>query len=62
MGKCSTLMYLNDSTNYQEIKLIDIDKLIDEIDFALDETFARMEIEVDNQLVKRTMKIIEELG
>jgi len=62
MGKCSTLMYLNDSANYQEIRLIDIDKLIDEIDFRLDEVFARMEIEVNNQLVKRTMKIVEELG
>jgi hypothetical protein len=62
MGKCSTLMYLNDSANYQGIRLIDIDKLIDEIDFRLDEVFARIEIEVNNQLVKRTMKIVEELG
>ena len=61
MDKCSTLLYLNDSLSYPNEKLIEIGKLLDEIDLTLDTFFTGKEIEASQQLVSKTMDRVNKL-
>ena len=62
MGKCSTLMYLHDSLDYPEGKVVEIDKLLEGIDTSLEELFKGIEINVDPKLVSRTLALVGKKG
>jgi len=62
MGKCSTLLYLNDNLNYPSEKIIQIDALMDDMDQTLEGFFRGKEIEVDAQLVSKTMTLVDNMG
>ncbi len=62
MAKCSTLIYLNDSLDYPEGKIVEMDKLLEDMDTSLDEFFKGIEINVSSQLVSRTIALVEKKG
>jgi len=59
MAKCSTLFYLNDSLDYPDGKLVEMDKLLEDIETSLDDFFRGLEINVSSELVSRTMALVE---
>ena len=59
MAKCSTLLYLNDSLDYPDGKLVEMDKLLEDIETSLDDFFRGLEINVSSELVSRTMALVE---
>ena len=61
MGKCSTLLYLNDSLDYPDKKIVEIDKLLEDIDLELKNFFGVFEIEASSQLVSKTMALANSL-
>jgi hypothetical protein len=61
MGKCSTLMYFNDSLDYPNEKIVEIDRLLDDIDLTLEGIFGELEIEVSSPLVSKTMALVNKL-
>jgi len=62
MAKCSTLMYLNDSLDYPGGQIVEMDKVLEDIETSLDEFFRGLEINVSSELVSRTMALVEKKG
>jgi hypothetical protein len=59
MAKCSTIMYVNDSLDYSGLKIVEIDKILEDIDASLDEFFKGIEINVSSELVSKTLALVE---
>jgi hypothetical protein len=55
-------MYLNDSLDYPGGKIVEMDKLLEDIETSLDEFFRGLEINVSSELVSRTMALVEKKG
>lgn len=62
MAKCSTIFYINDSLNYPGEKIVEIDKLLEDIDSSLDEFLGNIEINVSSELVSKTLALVKEKG
>jgi hypothetical protein len=58
MAKYSTIMYVNDSLDYSGLKIVEIDKVLEDIDTSLDEFFRDIEIKVSSELVSKTLALI----
>lgn len=62
MGKSFTLMYLFDNLGYPDGKMVKINDLLNDIETGLDEIFSGLEIEVSEELVSRTLAVVENKG
>ena len=59
MAKSFTLLYLNDSLDYPEANIVEIDKLLEDIDTNLNNFFETVEIKASSELVSKTMTLIK---
>ena len=62
MGKNSTLMYLFDNLDYPDGKVVEITDLLNNIETSLDEIFNGLEIEASEELVSKTLAVVEKMG
>ena len=59
MGNCSTLMYFINNQHVLSERILDFGLYCNEIDAELDQLFGGIEIEVDPNIVKKTLALIK---
>jgi hypothetical protein len=61
MGKCSTLIYSIDNLAEPSEKLIDIGQFFNEMDVDLKQIFRGIELNVNTNLVQKTLALIKDM-